>query len=122
MTISKKSKAFQRHGNGNLANGGGKWIKQDKRKAIYQRDDLQCIYCQSQKSLTIDHLLPQQMGGNNNTKNLVTACKPCNSSKGSKTIRQYFYELRISGVETRYIGQRIRRNIKRKLKGISYRI
>jgi 5-methylcytosine-specific restriction endonuclease McrA len=67
--------------------------------------------------MTIDHLLPQELGGTNETKNLVTCCKSCNSKKGHKSVRQFFAWLRQKGVNTDSIGRRIRRNIKRNLKG-----
>jgi len=106
--------------NKNSANNGGKWITQKKRHAIYKRDDLKCVYCQAgpeEVLLTIDHLLPQELGGENVANNLVTACKSCNSMKGSKTIRQFFVYLRDQGVDTDRIGNRIRRNVKRVLPG-----
>ena len=105
--------------NSNQANSGGKWITPKRRKAIYVRDDLQCIYCgdgiEDGIAFTIDHLIPSELGGSNGTKNLVTCCKSCNSAKGSKTIRQFFSYLRDRGVDTDKIAKRICRNIKRKL-------
>jgi 5-methylcytosine-specific restriction endonuclease McrA len=105
----------------NIANNGGKWISQKKRHAIYKRDDLCCVYCGNgpeDSILTLDHLIPQELGGENEVKNLVTCCKTCNSMKGAKTIRQFFVYLRDKGVNTDQIATHIRRNIKRKLKGI----
>jgi 5-methylcytosine-specific restriction endonuclease McrA len=107
--------------NNNKANNGGAWIRPKKRKAIYMRDDLSCVYCgqgiEDGIVFTLDHLVPCEIGGTNATDNLVTCCKSCNSAKGSKTIRQFFAYLRDKGVDTDTIGKRIRRNIKRKLKG-----
>ena len=75
----------------NAANGGGKWITPKRRRAIYLRDDLKCCYCgagiEDEIIFTIDHLIPQELGGTNVTKNLVTACKSCNSAKGTKGLR-----------------------------------
>jgi len=103
----------------NAANNGGKWIRPKKRKAIYVRDDLACVYCgkgiEDGIIFTLDHLIPQELGGSNHESNLVTACKTCNSQKGSKTIRQFFAYLRKRGVATDKIGRRIRRNTKRRL-------
>jgi len=107
--------------NGNVANGGGKWITPIRRRAIYLRDNLSCTYCgagiEDGIIFTLDHLVPQELGGTNGSKNLVTCCKSCNSSKGSKTIRQFFAWLRDSGIDTSKIASRIRRNTARKLKG-----
>ena len=105
--------------NGNCANNGGKWIAPDKRKAIYLRDNLRCVYCDSgiedEIVFTLDHIVPQELGGDNTAKNLVTCCKACNSKKGSKTTRQFFQYLRGNGVDTSKISCRIQRNVKRKL-------
>jgi hypothetical protein len=55
------------------------------RKRIYKRDNNQCVYCESKKHLTIDHVIPKSRGGNNTWKNLVTCCLSCNLKKGNKT-------------------------------------
>jgi 5-methylcytosine-specific restriction endonuclease McrA len=105
----------------NIANNGGKWIRTLKRHAIYKRDNLKCIYCGNAPEnsiLTLDHIISQELGGDNSASNLVTCCKTCNSMKGSKTIRQFFIYLRDKGIDTDLIGKRIRRNTKRKLKGV----
>lgn len=36
-----------------------------------------------QSDLTIDHVVPRSHGGKTNWKNVVTACKECNSTKGN---------------------------------------
>lgn len=65
----------------------GRWIRVEKRLAIYIRDGFSCAYCgQSLKSaapadVTLDHLLPRSAGGSNDATNLVTACRSCNSSR-----------------------------------------
>ena len=108
--------------NGNAANNGGAWITPKKRRAIYLRDDLRCVYCEASiedgVQFTLDHLVPCELGGNNNASNLVTCCKSCNSSKGSKSQKQFFTYLRDKGVDAEKIGKRIRRNVRRKLNGI----
>jgi 5-methylcytosine-specific restriction endonuclease McrA len=110
--------------NSNAANNGGAWIAPKKRRAIYLRDDLRCVYCgtgiEDGVQFTLDHIVPCELGGDNGAANLVTACKACNSSKGSKSQRQFFAYLRDRGVDTDKIGARIRRNLRRKLKGLSY--
>jgi 5-methylcytosine-specific restriction endonuclease McrA len=55
------------------------------RTNIFKRDSGQCQYCGSDKDLSIDHVLPRSRGGGSSWKNLVTACKPCNSRKGDDT-------------------------------------
>lgn len=54
---------------------------------ILRRDDHCCRYCgehaSPQVKLTIDHVLPVALGGNDDPTNLVAACAPCNSGKTS---------------------------------------
>lgn len=46
-----------------------------------------CQYCgQVCEHLTRDHITPISKGGSNHTRNIRMACKPCNLSKGPKTI------------------------------------
>ena len=46
----------------------------------------ECFYCQTEGvDLEIDHIHPVSRGGSNHYRNLVPACKSCNSSKGNKT-------------------------------------
>ena len=54
---------------------------------MYMRDLFQCQYCGDVfdfEELTIDHVVPRAAGGKTNWENCVTACKPCNHSKGDK--------------------------------------
>lgn len=56
------------------------------KKNILRRDNYKCQYCgENQKILTVDHILPKSRGGKTSWTNVVTACKPCNLSKGSQT-------------------------------------
>lgn len=114
----------KRYKNTNSSNNGGGWIRPKKRRSIYIRDDLRCVYCGSGiedgVQFTLDHLVPQELGGSHEASNLVTCCKSCNSSKGSKSQRAFFAYLRDKGVDTDKIGKRIRRNTRRKLKGLNH--
>ena len=56
-----------------------------KRERIYRRDGWKCVYCESKRNLTIDHVIPKCRGGGNSWYNLVTCCSSCNSKKGDKT-------------------------------------
>ncbi len=56
-----------------------------KRERIYKRDGWKCVYCESKKNLTIDHVLPKCRGGKNTWSNLVTCCSSCNARKNDKT-------------------------------------
>lgn len=55
------------------------------RQRIFKRDDYMCMYCGSQKNLTIDHIIPKSRGGKNTWKNLITCCRSCNLKKDNKT-------------------------------------
>lgn len=76
-----------------MSNGtwnGSKWIRPEKRLAIHLRDNLCCLYCGSSvedaAALTLDHLKPRSKGGSNCASNLISACKKCNSSRGTRPV------------------------------------
>lgn len=56
---------------------------------VYQRDQYRCMYCgfdgkeslQNFLTLSIDHLVPRALGGDEHPDNLVCACIPCNRLK-----------------------------------------
>ena len=55
---------------------------------------LTCVYCFQSIPFgidTLDHRVPLSRGGLNNYENLVVACKYCNSSKGNRTWKEYFW-------------------------------
>ena len=61
------------------------------RKNIILRDENSCQYCGNvflSDDLTLDHVVPKAHGGKKSWKNIVTACKPCNQKKGSRTPEQ----------------------------------
>ena len=55
------------------------------RENIFKRDELKCLYCDSTKQLTIDHVIPRSRGGINTWENLATCCSRCNGKKGDRT-------------------------------------
>ena len=55
------------------------------RQNIFKRDGNACVYCNSSKDLTLDHVIPKSRGGKTNWTNLVAACKRCNAQKGDDT-------------------------------------
>ena len=55
------------------------------RHRIYKRDGHQCVYCGSNRFLTIDHVIPKSRGGSNDWTNLVTCCNKCNVYKSDRT-------------------------------------
>ena len=58
------------------------------RQNIFKRDNYECQYCGTNKDLTLDHVIPRSRGGRSNWKNLVTACKRCNTRKGDFTLHE----------------------------------
>lgn len=60
------------------------------RRNIYARDASTCQYCGKRfptRELTLDHVVPRVMGGQNTWANLVCACVSCNARKGGRTPR-----------------------------------
>lgn len=59
------------------------------RLRIFERDGHACTYCDSRIDLTCDHVVALVRGGTNDESNLTTACRPCNSSKGDKSLDEW---------------------------------
>lgn len=54
------------------------------RKRIFDRDGNACLECGATENLTIDHIRPVVLGGDDADSNLQTLCKLCNSRKGGR--------------------------------------
>src|ERR1035437_2924333 len=53
-------------------------------RALLEDSGYACSYCGcTDKPLARDHVIPISRGGSNYISNIVPACKPCNSSKGT---------------------------------------
>jgi hypothetical protein len=53
---------------------------------IWARDSFRCMVCGRQMGevqLTIDHWMPLELGGSNDTDNYISLCRACNKRKGS---------------------------------------
>ncbi len=93
-------------------NGGSKWIRRERRLAIYLRDRFTCIYClrdlsnADPRDVTLDHLNCEHAAGHHHASNLITACRSCNSSRQDTPLARF------ASVETR---KHIRRNVARSL-------
>lgn len=48
-----------------------------------------CVYCTSSENLCMDHFVPLAKGGPTTKKNIVPACKSCNSSKNDSDPRDW---------------------------------
>lgn len=56
------------------------------RYEVLRRDNYTCRYCGATApdvKLTVDHVVPQALGGSDDPANLVAACEPCNNGKTS---------------------------------------
>jgi 5-methylcytosine-specific restriction endonuclease McrA len=49
---------------------------------VFLRDKFTCQYCGDHSDLTFDHVVPRSRGGQTTWENVVTACSPCNLTKG----------------------------------------
>lgn len=105
----------------NVANNGGKWIRPEKRLAIYLRDKYTCSWCNEklvENNATLDHVKPQTKGIDNSSKNLITACRRCNSARGNRSVSEFAEVVAkyVDHGETKHsILKRIRRRRRRKL-------
>jgi len=70
-------------------------VRPDLRLAIYLRDSFTCLFClrdlhsAAPMDVTLDHLLPHGRGGENTPRNLITACRSCNCSRGDKPLTRF---------------------------------
>jgi hypothetical protein len=54
---------------------------------VWAADSCRCMYCgrpMGEVQLTIDHFVPLEMGGENDTSNYLSACRKCNKDKGGE--------------------------------------
>jgi len=61
------------------------------RMNVFFRDGFRCMYCgisAPASQLTLDHVIPRSRGGQTEWTNILTACNPCNASKGNRTLEQ----------------------------------
>lgn len=63
---------------------------------VWSRDSFEglptCLYCgrvMGEATMTVDHFQPLELGGQDDIRNYVTACAPCNREKGSREPREY---------------------------------
>ena len=74
---------------------GMNWVRQEKRLAIYIRDNFCCAHCQrdlrdiqpgEKVRIELDHIIPVSKGGSNHAHNLVTSCSTCNLARSDKDL------------------------------------
>lgn len=64
-------------------------MKNSIRFEIFKRDNFICQYCGNHPPIVIlevDHILAISKGGKDDTENLITACRECNSGKSNKNL------------------------------------
>lgn len=49
-----------------------------------------CSWCYSEENLSLDHIQPISKGGAHSVNNIMILCRNCNSSKGDKTLLEWF--------------------------------
>ena len=66
------------------------------RHYIFHRDHWQCHYCgqpsTKARPLTLDHVIPESMGGPTVVGNLVAACQKCNTRKSNRPLEDFLAE------------------------------
>ncbi len=66
-------------------------------KTLFGRDRYICAYCGNHfpnaGQLSRDHIIPRSRGGIDDWMNVVSACKRCNTHKGSKSLKEAKLEL-----------------------------
>jgi len=67
-------------------------IPPEVRQYVFQRDKYQCQSCGKtsvETNLSIDHIIPLALGGQNDISNLHTLCLTCNQEKSDKTDHRF---------------------------------
>lgn len=59
-------------------------IPLELREAVYERDGYRCVVCGVGRPLSLDHIFPWSLGGEDTFENLQTMCVPCNCRKGAR--------------------------------------
>jgi hypothetical protein len=91
----------------------GRWIREEKRLAIFLRDKECCFYCQGTEQLTLDHVLSRTERGTHEHTNLITACLSCNSSRQDQSFQEFIVRL---GLDVRRTNERLRRSLSKDLR------
>ncbi|MGP5050185.1 HNH endonuclease [Brachybacterium alimentarium] len=70
-------------------------IDPEDRDWIYERDGHQCLRCGG-AALSIDHVIPESLGGPTDRTNFQTLCRVCNSWKGTKLGAEFDYRRKVA--------------------------
>lgn len=69
---------------------------------LFIRDSFTCQYCGKKfpkEKLTVDHVIPQVLGGKTEWENCVTSCGPCNNKKDNKRLHECGLHLKTKPVQ-----------------------
>jgi 5-methylcytosine-specific restriction enzyme A len=59
---------------------------------VWAADGFKCQYCGAEmgkSSMTVDHFVPLELGGNNDETNYLTACRSCNKKKANMSAEEW---------------------------------
>jgi 5-methylcytosine-specific restriction endonuclease McrA len=103
--VSERRSAARRSPFAGNAGQGSKWIRKEKRLAIYERDGWRCVWCcaavldgpslgaapagTTARLATLDHFLTRARGGGNEASNLVTCCASCNAERENRSALEW---------------------------------
>ena len=78
---------------------------------VWKADGFKCMFCGAifgDAQMTIDHFVPLEMGGVNNTSNYISACRRCNKKKGAMDPKEFCKTTR-HGYEfyVQYLAERV---------------
>lgn len=65
------------------------------RRAVLVRDGKRCQFSHCDRvASTVDHVVPRSLGGEHSWTNVVAACAPCNTRKGSRLLADLGWSLK----------------------------
>jgi len=73
-----------------LQSGAIQWSSSIREYVKEHENPSACVYCGSNGSLTLEHMLPRSRGGPDIPDNAVWVCADCNSRKGSKRLYEWY--------------------------------